>query len=241
MPSKTLFLTIFLMMISLKSFATTFQVIPLDQLVEESSSGAEVELKSKKIYKNNLGMIMTDFSFKVIEGFNLNDNDRNGELITITMSGGTLDGVTSYIDSAPSFDIGEKSFLLLKKIESRFYLSNFTMGKYKIEEIDGQIYYISSVFPYDKDLGRVKKDRMVDLMNSKFKVSKIFKKDILNLNKMAVKKLMPLRESRFEERAPAQVYDDKKQEFCLAMWSFFALFTISGLIIWWKLKNGVRA
>lgn len=142
----------FAMMMTFKSFATTFQVIPLEQLIEESSSAAEVELKSKKTYKNSFGMIMTDFSFKVTEGFNLSDSDMDGDIVTITMSGGTLNGITSYIDSAPEFNIGEKSFLLLKKIESKFYLSNFSMGKYRIEDVDGQTYYISTVFPHDIDL-----------------------------------------------------------------------------------------
>ncbi len=226
-------------MISFKSMATTFQIIPLEQLVEESSSGAEVELKSKKTYKNNFGMIMTDFSFKVIEGFNLNDGDMDGDVVTMTMSGGTLNGVTSYIDSAPEFAVGEKSFLLLKKIESKFYLSNFTMGKYKIEEVDGQTYYTSTVFPYDADLGRVKKERMVDLMKLKFKITRAPEPDSFRPKNLSIEKPTPSHLPRFEERKPAQVNDDKNQEFCLAMWGFFALFSASGLIIWWKLKKGV--
>ena len=159
-------MTIFTMMISFNSLATLFHVIALEQLIEESSHAAEVELKYKKTYKNDLGMIMTDFTFKVMEGFNLNKNDT----LTITMAGGTLDGITSFIDSAPEFFVGEKSFILLKEVQLKFYLSNFTMGKYKIEEVGGQIYYISTVFPNDPDIGRVKKERMLDLIKSKFKM-----------------------------------------------------------------------
>lgn len=237
--NKTLFLMIISMMIAFKSFATTFQVMPLEQLIEESSSGAEVELKSKKTYKNNFGMIMTDFSFKVIEGFNLNDSDMDGDVVTITMSGGTLNGVTAFIDSAPEFAVGEKSFLLLKKIESKFYLSNFTMGKYKIEEVDGQTYYVSTVFPFDTDLGRVKKDRMVDLMKLKFKVSRAPEPDSFKPATLSIERPVPAHMARFEERKPAQENNDMEQEFCLAMWGFFALFSLSGLMIWWKLKKGV--
>lgn len=228
-------------MISFKSLATTFQAIPLEQLIEESSSGAEVELKSKKSYKNNFGMIMTDYSFKVTEGFNLSDSDMDGDVVTITMSGGTFNGVTAYIDSAPEFSIGEKSFLLLKKIESKFYLSNFTAGKYKIEEVDGQIYYVSTIFPYDADLGRVKKERMVDLMKLKFKVTRAPEPDSFRPKTLSIEKPLPAHMARFEERKPAQVNDDKNQESCIAMWGFFALFSLSGLMIWWKLKKGVSA
>lgn len=241
MPNKTLFLLILTMMISFKSLATTFQVIPLEQLIEESSSGAEVELKSKKTYKNSFGMIVTDFSFKVTEGFNLSDSEMDGGIVTITMAGGTLDGVTSYIDSAPEFTSGEKSFLLLKKIESKFYLSNFTMGKYKVEEVDGQIYYVSTVFPYDADLGRVKKDRMIDLMKLKFKITRAPEPNSFRPKPISIEKLIPAHMARLEERRPAQVKDDKEQESCVAMWGFFILFSASGLVIWWKLKKGVSA
>lgn len=239
-PNKILFL-IFTMVFSYTSLATTFQTMPLSQLVEEASSAAEVELKSKKTYKNNFGMIMTDFTFLVIENFYLSEREMDGELVTITMSGGTLDGITSYIDSAPEFFIGERSFLLLKKIESKIYLSNFTMGKYKIEEIDGQTFYISTVFPNDSDLGKVKKERMIDLMNLKFKMIKSSGPESLKLKKITMNKIEASKFPKFEERKPAQENSDKNQEFCVAMWGFLALFSASGIIIWWKLRKGVSA
>lgn len=241
--NKTLFI-LFLGMISFKSFATTFQLMPLEQLIEESSSGAEVELKSKKTFMNKVGMIMTDFSFKVIEGHNIGESDLNEELLTITMSGGSLNGITSYIDGAPEFAVGERSFLLLKKIESKLYLSNFTMGKYKIEESEGQTYYVSSVFPYDSDLGRVKKDRMVDLMKLKFKVTRAPEPDSLKSSGLKIQDMRQAHTGdRFEERKPAQVdnEDAKNQDVCVAMWAFFILFSVSGVTIWWKLKKGVSA
>lgn len=242
MSNKTLFIIFLGMMISFKTMATTFQTMPLEQLIEESSSGAEVELKSKKTFMNKVGMIMTDFSFKVTDGYNISDNDMDGELMTITMSGGSLNGVTSYIDGAPEFAVGEKSFLLLKKIGSKLYLSNFTMGKYKIEESDGQIYYVSSVFPYDSDLGRVKKDRMVDLMKMKFKVTRAPEPDSFRPAGMKnLEKILAHKGSVYEERKPAQVdYEDgKAQDVCVAMWAFLALFSITGVTIWWKLRKGV--
>lgn len=241
--TKTLFV-IFLGMISFKTMATTFQLMPLEQLIDESSSGAEVELKSKKTFMNKVGMIMTDFSFRVIEGYNISESDMNDELITITMSGGSLNGVTSYIDGAPEFAVGEKSFLLLKKIESKLYLSNFTMGKYKIEESEGQTYYVSSVFPYDTDLGKVKKERMIDLMKLKFKVTRAPEPDSLSPSGLKIQDMKQAHSGdRYEERKPAQVSDEenKNQDVCVAMWSFFALFSVSGVTIWWKLKKGVSA
>lgn len=238
--NKTLFIIFLGMIISFRTFATTFQVMPLEQLIEESSSGAEVELKSKKTFMNKVGMIMTDFSFKLTEGYNLNDSDMNGDLLTITMTGGTMNGVTSYIDGAPEFTVGEKSFLLLKKIESKIYLSNFTMGKYKIEESEGQTYYVSSVFPSDPDLGKVKKERMVDLMKMKFKTTRAPEPDSYKPAGLKISdKSLVAKNNVYEERRPAQVEESQAQDVCVAMWAFLALFSVSGVTIWWKLKKGV--
>ena len=122
------------------------------------------------------GMIMTDYFFELGEWYNIQDTDREGSLLKVTMIGGVVDGVTSYIDGAPEFAVGEKSFLLLKKMDSKIYLSNFTMGKYKIEEKDGEKYYISSVFPMDPDIGRVKRERMITVV--KANISEIHNKSL---------------------------------------------------------------
>lgn len=242
MPLKTVFTIFFGMIISLTAVATTFRAMPLEQLIEESNSGAEVELKSKRTFTNKMGMILTDYSFKVLEGYNVNTSDTNNEdVLIITMAGGTINGVTSYIDSAPEFAVGEKSFLLLRKIESKYYLSNFTMGKYKIEENEGQTYYVSSVFPDDQDLGRVKKERMVELMKLKFKITRAPEPDSYSPAMLIKEKSLSPKISSYESRRPAQVEleDEKAKEFCVAMWAFFTLFTVSGFTIWWKLKKGV--
>ena len=230
------------MIISLATNATTFRTMPLEQLIDESSSGAEVELKSKRSFTNKMGMILTEYSFKVLEGYNINSSDMtNDDFLVITMAGGTVNGITSYIDSAPEFAQGEKSFLLLRKLESKFYLSNFTMGKYKIEESDGQTYYVSSVFPDDQELGRVKKERMIELMKAKFKISRAPEPDSYSPAMLIKEKSLIPKVSSYETRRPAQVdlEDEKAKEFCVAMWAFFILFTVSGFTIWWKLKKGV--
>ena len=221
-----------------KIYATTFRPMPLEQLVEESNMAASVELKSKRVFSNEMGLIFTEYAFNVSEAFNLSSNDlENGDL-KIIMAGGSLNGVTSYIDGAPSFAVGEKSFLLLKKIESRIYLSNFTMGKYKIENADGNIFYVSSVFPQDAELGRVKKEKMIELLKLKFKITSHEKSQPF----LVVEKKIFQKSDKpsFEKRKPAQESFDEKNssDGVIAMWAFFGLFILSGCTIWWKLKKG---
>lgn len=222
--------------------ATTFQSMPLEKLVEESNGAAEVELKEKKSFMNKMGLILTEYTFNVGESYNVDNGDLDGEFLKITMTGGTVNGVTSFIDGAPDFAVGEKSFLLLKKIESKIYISNFTLGKYKILEDGGQTYYVSTVFPNDSDIGKVKKERMIDAIKSKFKIVRIPEGDP-RIHEMKDGKvpafLKP--EPRFEKRSPAQEGNEPEaaQDGLIAMWAFFVLLSTTGFTIWWKLRKGV--
>ncbi len=239
MLKKGLFILI-LLVSSLSALATTFQIMPLEKLVDESNSAAEVELKSKKSFMNKMGLIFTEYTFAMNESYNVDNSDLDGEFLKITMTGGTVNGVTSFIDGAPEFAVGEKSFLLLKKIESKIYLSNFTMGKYKIENRDGQIYYISSVFPYDADIGQVKKERMIDMIKTKFKTTRAPEVDSVSPVEESKKQGVFAKNVTFEKRAPAQVDEQGHNDGIVAMWSFFGLMVISALTMWWKLKKGTR-
>lgn len=241
MKKKILLVLLISLMMPLVSLrATTFRLVPLDKLVEEASSAAEVKLKEKKSYMNKMGMIMTDYVFQILESYNLENSDLEGEYLKITLIGGSVNGVTSYIESAPEFEIGEKSFLLLKRIESRIYLSNFTMGKFKIEESEGKIFYISSVFPKDPDIGRVGKERMIEMVKSKFKLVNENTTNTQFYNN--TNKILTHEKNIFKKRAPAQdgfqdVPQDKRDFYVLSIALFFLFLGGAGLF-WWKMQQG---
>ena len=228
-----------LIFVSFATYATTFQPMPLEKLVEESSAAAEVELKSKKSFMNKIGMIMTEFTFSVNESYNIEDADLDGEFLKITMTGGSVNGVTSFIDGAPEFAIGEKSFLLLKKIESKMYLSNFTMGKYKIQENNGKVIYVSTVFPTHAELGQVEKNKMIELVKNKFKITEVVIPAVKE--EKQVTGVFQKQQINYKKRTPAQIEGVEKssEEGAGAMWAFFAIFSVSGVTIWWKLKKGM--
>ncbi len=238
----TLMAFILVSLCGLKVHATTFQAMPLDKLVEESNGAAEVELKEKKSFMNKMGMILTEYTFNLGESYNVDNSDLDGDVLKITMTGGTVNGVTSFIDGAPDFAVGEKSFLLLKRIESKMYISNFTLGKYKILDEGGQLYYVSTVFPNDSDIGKVKKERMIDMIKLKYKMVRIPEGDprVQPFEEGSVKGLFK-KQPDFEKRAPAQEDDQPKasEDGLIAMWAFFALLATTGFTIWWKLRKGV--
>jgi hypothetical protein len=239
--SKKSLSTIFLatLFLSLQTFATTFRPMPLDKFIEEANRAAEVQLKSKKSFMNKMGLIFTEYTFTVNESYGIEANELDGEFLKITMTGGSANGVTSYIDGAPDFQVGEKSFLLLKKIESKIYLSNFTAGKYKISEADGDTYYISSVFPEDPELGKIKKAKMIEMVKLKFKITDM-PQDQKVVNSDEKKYFQKSLVKEFEKRTPAQESFEERSssDGIIAMWAFFGLFLCSGFTIWWKLKKG---
>lgn len=149
--------------------ATIFFPLPFEKQVEEATAAVEATLASTRVFKNAVGLIMTEYIFKVDESFNLASTELENEKLKLTMPGGTYQGITSAIDGAPQFISNEKSFLLLKKIDSKIYLSNFSLGKFKIENRQGKTYYISEVFPEHPDIGKISKEEMVELMAKKWK------------------------------------------------------------------------
>lgn len=168
---KKLMLILFAISLQNICLATIFLPLPFEKQVEEATSGVEVQLNSSRVFKNALGTIMTEYSFDVLEAYNLSDEDLENQKLKLTMPGGSFEGITSVIDGAPQFNQEERSFLLLKKIESKIYLSNFSLGKFKIEEQDGKVFYVSEVFPTDPKIGRIAKNKMIELMKTKWKTS----------------------------------------------------------------------
>ncbi|MBP9681503.1 MAG: hypothetical protein KBD76_08870 [Bacteriovorax sp.] len=204
MIKSLLMLSLFFLCLS--AWATIFSRMPIEKQVEEANSAVVTRLASARAYKNSSGMIMTEYRFEVLESFNLHESDIEGQELKLTMPGGTVEGVTSMIDGAPKFAIGEHSFLLLKKIESRIYLSNFTLGKYRIQNKGGEIYYTSEVFPTDPMLGTISKNKMMDLMRRTWKISSLIHLPYQNKLREVASDVYrgDKKNNKFERREPAQ-------------------------------------
>lgn len=203
-----------------------FVPLSFEKQVEEASLGVEVQLNDLKVYKNASGMIMTEYSFDVLESYNLREDDLENQKLKLSMPGGTYEGITSMIDSAPQFIKGERSFLLLKKIDSKIYLSNFTLGKYKIEEHEGKTFYVSEIFPLDSKIGKITKEKMIELMKNKWKFTTKLPENV-SAEKTALTPalgLKPFLKSVASlERSPAESSNDNS-EIPLGFWWAIGLF-----------------
>jgi len=160
---KYLFATLFWVLGSVAVHATQFVPLSIEKQIEEADFAVEATLDSKRVHKNASGQIMTEYTFVVNEGFGFNEPEFHLEI-----PGGTIDGVTSMIEGGPRFEEKSKVFLLLKNVESKIYLSNFTLGEYHIVEIDGKSYYRSEVFSHDPRIGIISKEKMQSLMKEKW-------------------------------------------------------------------------
>ncbi|MDO9180792.1 MAG: hypothetical protein Q7U04_00220 [Bacteriovorax sp.] len=242
--SKIITLCAFYVLIQNVCFATIFMPLSFDKQVEEATSAVEVKLESSKVFKNSSGLTMTEYSFNVLESYNLSEDDLENQKIKLTMPGGTYNGVTSVIDGAPEFNKNEKTFLLLKKIDSKIYLSNFTLGKFKIQEMDGKVFYISDVFPTDPKIGKISKEAMIELMKSKWKISLMIpitnseRALALNASPETNNEIKPLLKSgKSFEREPAQVEAEQKRDIPFFFWIAIASFTFFFTFIFFKLGN----
>jgi|GEM_PF-771497 len=225
---KKIWLVLILVMAN-AAFATMFFPLPFDKQIEEATSAAEVKLTSSHVFKNSAGAIMTEYVFEVLESYNLSSDDLDKQNLKLAMPGGTYEGMTSMIDGAPVFKEGEKTFLLLKKIESKIYLSNFTLGKYKIQNVEGKDYYVSEVFPFDQNIGRISKEKMVELMKEKWKLSAA---PLKVEGRPVFVRVPPSPEKHFvfEKREPAQE-SVATEEIPVFFWSALVLVTfVFGLI-----------
>jgi hypothetical protein len=148
--------------------ATQFVPLSIEKQVSEADFAVEATLLKKTIYKNTNGLIMSDYQFRVDESFGLNEKEFH-----LDIPGGTLEGITAVIEGAPQFTENEKIFLLLKKVESKVYLSNFTLGKYQIIKINGKIFYRSEVFPLDPRIGIISKEKMRSFITEKWHESAV--------------------------------------------------------------------
>ena len=216
------------------SMATIFVPLSIEKQIEEANSAAEVKLETSRAFRDERGMIMTEYRFNVLDSYSLPPEDLEGGVLSITMMGGTFEGVTSMIDGAPKFQVGKRNFLLLKKIQFKFYLSNFTLGQYDIVVVDGKDMLVSEVFPLDPKVGRISKDKMIELIKEKWKVSSLpVPKESLMQASVEKKQVNPMPGvAKIEARSPAQE-DAASESTPMFFWwalafvtGFFALFFI---------------
>lgn len=196
---KNLLAVLFILsLLSVVASATQFIPLSIDKQVEEADFAVEATLQSRKIYKNSNGLIMSDYTFRVNESFGFNESEFH-----LDMPGGTFEGVTTMVDGAPNFPLHQVIFLLLKKVESKIYLSNFTLGQYKIIEIDGKKFYRSEVFSHDPQIGIISKEKMKLLMSEKWNYTSNTPAKKPSLEKI-VKQQSAEKILKQQERLPAQ-------------------------------------
>jgi len=97
--------------------ATTIPELTLEELVLNSTNIILAKVVSSHSYQNDHpSRVYTDITLEVDKSYK--GTLPSGENLTITMYGGTLNGYTTILVGAPSFQIGQSSVLFLRKIEA---------------------------------------------------------------------------------------------------------------------------
>lgn len=230
--------------------ATLFKKIPLESLIEDSTSAAEVVLESRKSYIDKDKHVVTNYIFRVLESYNLDSKhvDQN-KFLKLSLPGGVVGRLATKVESAPVFHSGVPVFVLLKEIDSKLYISNYSLGKFEIVSLKGKTIYRSSVFPNDEKLGNITKEQMIDLISKKFKSNKHVVTRGTNVSNRTPsseykKTKMFRRDSENVRRSPAfengnyngSEYEKSNKDGLYSFWVFVFFFSLCAGLVWKKLK-----
>ncbi len=151
---------------SLSIHATTFIPLPFEKQLESSDFLIEASLIDSESFKTVVGHVSTKYRFKIHKLFSEKELALNE--IELVLPGGSIGGITTRVDGSPTFKQEHSVFLLIKTIEGRHYLSNFTLGKYEKVEIDGESYFVNEVFPSLKNIGKISETDFFELIKKRW-------------------------------------------------------------------------
>lgn len=235
-------LAVLVLILSLSVGSTTFIPVSIEKQIESSSSAAIVELTGSKTYKNQENRITTEYVFKIINYFGSTENFENKTELRFSLPGGSLNGVRTVVADAPEFKKNVPVFVLLKEVDSKIFLSNFTMGKFNLVNIQGEEYFVNDVYPKMENVGRVKKSKMMKLVQSAWgsRIVDQVPKNIIPVVKLAennIRHEQLKNKVKFEKREPASVEENGFSLPQVIIYIFALLGILIALIILRKDKN----
>ncbi len=171
--------------------ATTFIPLSIETQVQQSDLAIRGHvIKKRVVYSHDLKMAVTEYYFQVVESMAYDEKNLPKMFeVKVLVPGGHFQGHDYYTVGAPHFNINEEAFVILKKIKDEFWVSNLSLGKYKVltESDDSSLYLKSSVFTYDKNLNHISGEYVKKLfkfsLNIKNKDKNKNKDKTQNLNK----------------------------------------------------------
>lgn len=144
------------------TWATSFQQVPLDKLIQPADAVLLGDfLKSKSIQLED-GMIATEARFKIDKEMGLDAEDFGLSEVKVYFPGGAIEGRSTHVEGAPSFVPGEKNMLLLTQGEDgRLWIQGLAMGTFKVVRIGSQTVLINSVFPMSPELSKLEISKFI--------------------------------------------------------------------------------
>ena len=136
--------------------STTFVPITLDKQLAEADAAIQGTFRGTSFKRLPSGEVVTEASFTGVKSSGLGANDiPNPSDFRISYPGGTWQGVVYHVANSPKFVEGQEYVLLIRKGPFGHMLSNFSLGKYDIKNVDEERVLVSSVFPEHSSLGRI--------------------------------------------------------------------------------------
>jgi len=192
------------------TWATTFQPVPIEKLIQPADAILVGDFLSSKTVELEDGTLATEARFKIEKETGLDAEDFGLTEIKVFYPGGKLHDRVQMIDGAPQFISGEKNVVFLNQHEDgRLWVQGLAMGTFKVVKIGQQTLLINSVFPSHPELSRQDMDKFLrKVSNLKAKPLKAVYSDKYT-HELEKDRLRTVADERGNSRSIASTSEDK--------------------------------
>lgn len=159
------YLLLILALLSMPILATIINPVPIDKQLKSAYAVIYGKYMGKVYKLDQKGEVVTDHSFQLLRSVGLTPNEIiNKNDFRVTSPGGSWQGISYVVHSAPQFSPGDEVVLIINRgKEGGFVFQNLSLGKYEIHKKGDELYLSSALFPHHPQLGTI---RYEDFNNS---------------------------------------------------------------------------
>ncbi|MBY0516172.1 MAG: hypothetical protein K2P81_04650 [Bacteriovoracaceae bacterium] len=143
-------------------YATTFQPLPVEKLIQPADAILLGDFLSSKSVELEDGTMATEAQFKIERESGLDAEEFGLTEVKVYYPGGRIGHRVTQVEGAPQFVSGEKNVIFLKQNEDgRLWVQGLAMGTFKVVRIGQTTLLINSVFPSNPELSRIEMSKFL--------------------------------------------------------------------------------
>ena len=148
-------------------WATTFQAVPLEDLVDESEAFVHGVYTGYEYTTSESGRVVTRHTIEALAVAGLG-GEAGGDYTFFTRGGIREGGIAVEVQGAPRFRIREEVVVLLGDAGGSFFVSNLAAGKFEVYERGGRKFLKNAAFPDDEGLSDISLESFYETARNHF-------------------------------------------------------------------------